>query len=436
MWPATPSSSSRLLNPPGAVIIPSSTLREPVRDEVVVSFLAADHVQRLAGDSVEVPGVGRVFKVVGLFGPNASGKSTVLAALDDLSLAVASGVAPGRKREEAHAFHDPFLLESAQLQQPTRWEVVVWAGGRLWTYKLSIGPDHVHGESLSVGVPGQEVPFFSRLTEPGRTVVRWGDGAPKGKKRRQFLAFVAEGCRPEQPLLAELRDRNVLEVEPLTDWFAELDNFDEDQDAVLFATAHAAMNPDLAPWMTDFLAAHDRSIDNVTLDGEPGVGGRTFAHAMAAATEGDLRLTFRPLSSDGATFDASLLSSGTRQLVGLAPAWRDLVCGHPALILVDELDKSLHKAVSRRLIRAVHQAAGPGQLFFSSHDTRLIDRSLLAPDAVWFVDKSRDGVSRLYSLAEFNPDQLGELGDGLDLGYLDGRFGAIPRIGPLLVGEP
>ncbi|PSM30778.1 hypothetical protein BVG81_008750, partial [Haliangium sp. UPWRP_2] len=63
------------------------------------------------------------------------------------------------------------------------------------------------------------------------------------------------------------------------------------------------------------------------------------------------------------------------------------------------------------------------------HDTNLLDLGLLRADEIWFAEKDAEHASRLYSLAEFKADQLAKLGDRLEDGYLNGRFGAIPFLG-------
>jgi AAA15 family ATPase/GTPase len=61
------------------------------------------------------------------------------------------------------------------------------------------------------------------------------------------------------------------------------------------------------------------------------------------------------------------------------------------------------------------------QLIFSTHDTNLLDQSLLRRDQIWFVEKERT-YSHLYSMLEFSPRKDADL----ERGYLRGRFGAIP----------
>ncbi|MCA9709814.1 MAG: ATP-binding protein, partial [Myxococcales bacterium] len=123
-------------------------------------------------------------------------------------------------------------------------------------------------------------------------------------------------------------------------------------------------------------------------------------------------------------------SDGTRRLVGLSPPLFALM-RTPTAVIIDELDRSLHTLLCRNRIEGFLDAdpSSSGQLIFTTHDTNLLDLTLLPRDSIWFVEKDRSGGSTLYSLAEFKEEQLEQLGSNLERGYLSGRFGAIPFLG-------
>ena len=50
---------------------------------------------------------------------------------------------------------------------------------------------------------------------------------------------------------------------------------------------------------------------------------------------------------------------------------------------------------------------------------------MIRSDEVWFVEKDKDGASRLVSLAEYKPRE------NVQKGYLQGRYSAIPQFGNL-----
>ena len=70
------------------------------------------------------------------------------------------------------------------------------------------------------------------------------------------------------------------------------------------------------------------------------------------------------------------------------------------------------------------------QVVFTTHDTWQLSNDLLRRDEIWFTEKASDGVTTLYSLADFVD------GDGMKIrkdesyekNYLLGKYGAIPSL--------
>ncbi|MFE7508030.1 ATP/GTP-binding protein [Promicromonospora sp. NPDC057488] len=121
-------------------------------------------------------------------------------------------------------------------------------------------------------------------------------------------------------------------------------------------------------------------------------------------------------------------STGTLSWLSLAlPALTILRSG--GVLVVDEIDASLHPQLSQVILRMFkdpdynHTGA---QLIFTTHDTFLLSNqsdSMLAPEETWFTEKARDGATSLFSLADF-PTRADQ---NFAKRYLDGRYGAVPR---------
>jgi len=69
------------------------------------------------------------------------------------------------------------------------------------------------------------------------------------------------------------------------------------------------------------------------------------------------------------------------------------------------------------------------QIIITTHESNLLDLDLLRRDEIWFAEKDQAGASHLYSLADFNvrTDQ------DIRKRYLQGRYGAIPFLGDLML---
>ena len=97
---------------------------------------------------------------------------------------------------------------------------------------------------------------------------------------------------------------------------------------------------------------------------------------------------------------------------------------------MDELDSSLHPHLVRFLLNLIHNPEmNPrnAQLVFNTHDTTVLDQTLMRRDQVWFVEKDEENSTRLYPLTDYKPRK----GEALQKGYLYGRYGALPFTGEI-----
>ena len=102
-----------------------------------------------------------------------------------------------------------------------------------------------------------------------------------------------------------------------------------------------------------------------------------------------------------------------------------------AVLLADEIDSSLHPLLVAKLVELFqNRRTNPNgaQLIFNAQDPTPLGpyagEEPLGRDQVWFTEKDRTGRSTLKALADFDPRTT----DNIELGYLRGRYGAIPSL--------
>ena len=113
-------------------------------------------------------------------------------------------------------------------------------------------------------------------------------------------------------------------------------------------------------------------------------------------------------TAESVAFDLSDESDGTRKLFEFTGGWlRALNTG--ATLFVDELDRSLHPHITRFLVALFHGARNTknAQLVFTTHDTTLLDASLLRRDQIWFVEKDAQQSTKLYPLLDYQQGHSG-----------------------------
>ena len=118
-------------------------------------------------------------------------------------------------------------------------------------------------------------------------------------------------------------------------------------------------------------------------------------------------------------------SRGTLLLIIFISILKDII-DHDKTIIYDELDASLHEKVLLDLLDSFSKRKdNKAQLLFTCHTTYLLHEQLFRRDQVWFTERKDNGGTKLYSLVA-RPDM--EPGEDIQQGYLEGKYGAIPDI--------
>ena len=162
-----------------------------------------------------------------------------------------------------------------------------------------------------------------------------------------------------------------------------------------------------------------------------GIIGKHFGQAAKVEVDADEEVLVELMhnGAGGASFPIKLQheSAGTLSLLQiLGPIVTKLQQG--GLIVMDELNTTLHPLVSREIIKLFsNKATNPAgsQLLFSTHDTNLLSGGILRRDQIWFAEKDESGSTHIYPMSDIRVRAT----DNLERGYLAGKFGAIPFMG-------
>jgi len=135
------------------------------------------------------------------------------------------------------------------------------------------------------------------------------------------------------------------------------------------------------------------------------------------------RAEFEHAPASGAAFnlDFNDESDGTKFFFSLLGHLDDAI-QNDRILLIDELDRSLHPLLVRRIVRAFSQGKSKSQLVFTTHDATLLDADVLRRDQVWFAERDAQHRSTLRRLAAGNV----RLDKALMRAYLDGQFQGVP----------
>ncbi|GII74013.1 hypothetical protein Sme01_64890 [Sphaerisporangium melleum] len=372
------------------------------------------------------PGAGwEAVPVIGIFGPNASGKSNVLDAMLYMRNLVQGSL---RESEpDAGIRRHPFAADAAAHDEPSTYVVDLLLGGVQYTYGLSVNDAQVVEEWMySYPHKVKRTVFHRKLDE-----YSYGEHSPHSMRQvgditASNVLYLSVAARSKQMV-----------VRPVYDWFAGL--LDRSLAAGRFsddaAMTGAVDRRGYLERLTRLLRAADTGIESAELVEEtPAEFAKRSGNVKSAdGYRGMPRkyLVFRH-RGEGSTFSLRLhdQSLGTRALYEIGiPVFRALDRGVP--LIVDELDSSLHPYLSAQLIRLFSDpATNPrgAQLVFTSHDATLLGRiqgeEVLHRDHIWFTEKNEYGETELFPLSEFKPRR----DENRARRYLAGRYGAVPIV--------
>lgn len=369
-----------------------------------------------------MPNLGEsLLPVAAIFGPNASGKSNVIAAITWLRMAV---------RESLREWDDEIPIEpfafAAGWKRPSEFTIESVIAGVRYEYVVELDRQTVRYEALFHYPEKKRRRIFER--EGSQFKLQRGLGSLSGTRGllspRALALSIAR--RFDEPVVSDFADW-LLAAQTLglpasrshgsyyqaarstARWFEEPRG---DQLPLPFRADRAQA---LALLRLADLGIDDVLIDHYAVD-----------HPDGPRMRRRIRLVHRT-AHERAPLNFEAESEGTRtwfHLIG--PVLAALMTG--SLLLFDELDASLHPTLSKQLLRLFQDpATNPkgAQLVFTSHDTSLLNH--LNRDEVWLTEKAEDAVTRLGALADFAGERVRK-SQNLEKAYLHGRFGAIPEV--------
>lgn len=409
-----------------------------LRDEaelsmVVPGWTETDHV------TVDLPGSGdlTVGTVAGIFGSNASGKTTVLRAMWQMSEMVRNSHQTWKPSSRVP--HEPFFVEP-HTGQPTMFDADIFLDGERYQYGFRFDREKILEEWLYSFPKNRPRLLFDRdeSRDPKFRFGRALHGRP---------GIIAELTRPNSLFLSAAVANNHQQLAPLAEWFDGhfVRATFHDRQTRISATLAQAADDVVKRKIVDLLRSADMGIEDFRfveheMDEETKARvtnvmralnpEQTFDDLDWAEVSRDTQFLHRVAGGKTSYLDIGDESDGTRAWLGLiGPVITALERGHA--LVVDELDASLHPKLVSEVIRFFHDPElNPhrAQLIFNTHDPSLMGALLgdspLRRDEVWLTEKGNDGATRLYPLTEFKPRKA----ENLERGYLQGRYGGVPFI--------
>lgn len=367
-----------------------------------------------------------------MYGANASGKSNVIRALDFMHFFVLNSFSALSEGQPIPI--TPFLFDPESSKNQSEFEITFIVDSVRYQYGFAVTQQRVNEEWLIAYPESKPQRWFERIFDPKNSSYKW-------QFSRSFIGqkeVIKTATRTNALFLSTAIQLNNDQLKPVFNWFSgKLDVILPGANINLQFTIDQCVSEHGKQRILSFMNAADISIANIKLEKkafDPGMVPNILALELRDKLIADMygkeltSVKFVHDSSAGSgILDLNDESQGTQKLFAFAGPWLD-VLARGRVLVVDELDTSLHPLLVRHLVGLFHNpATNPlnAQLLISTHDTTLLDPDIYRRDQVWFTEKDKYGATSLYSLAEFKPRK----NEAFERGYLRGRYGAIPFIG-------
>lgn len=399
-----------------------------IKDQQTLSMVASPN-KELVDSHLMSSGLKSLDKVVRscvVYGPNASGKSNVLFALAFMRAVVAESatvIQPGQQYSV-----QPFRLDAQSATEPSEFEITFAEDGIRYEYGFSMRAERIESEWLLVyRAPKPQQWFFRRFDHESKAYDYEFSAHLTGPRK-----LWQDSTRPNALFLSTAVQLNSDLLQPIFSTIvSKIVYFSAGATPAPEYTTALLKDPTNKNAVRDFLASADVGISDIESVSRKALQQKIefSPTGIATPTVSELRELQMPqflheTESGSARFEFHEESLGTQRLYSFAAPVLDVI-QRGKLLIVDELDSSLHSLLVRHLVNLFHnKLANPhgAQLIFSTHDTTLLEDSLFRRDQIWFTEKGRDQATKLYPLTDFSPRK----NEALERGYLTGRYGAIP----------
>lgn len=376
----------------------------------------------------------RLLKLGLIYGANASGKTTILKALDFLHKLV---VNPKMQKSEKFKL-EPFRFDKNTPKQNTVFEIEFLQNGVRYFYEVEINVNAVIRENLYAHNPKKST-VFSRTTdiENQATKIKFGNKIKISNVTQEYFEkitlwnnTVLGGFQKISLVSKELKD--------VTDWFFNYlspgslhlnHNYIEEKE---FAQNKKSI--------IEIIKKADFNISDIMVkpkeyDYYPRVNNLEDKKALGKWIEFQNDMGFKEIefqhSVNDKTYwlDFNSESEGTRKYYSMAGILYILISNSVAFS-IDELESSLHPDLFQHFLLSFLVNSKQSQLIATTHNREILNnRDILRNDAIWITDKNNDDcATELYSLADFDTSVIRDTSNIYNA-YKIGKLGGVPNLG-------
>jgi len=399
-----------------------------IKDEVILNLQATSDAT-MQNDAVFDNGKTSLLKTIAVYGPNASGKSSILKAFMVFRTMILESLL--RSTLSIDLPNEYFKLSTDTINQPSSFEMTFILDGDVFRYGFGVDKKRVISELLMQNTrtlierDGQDIKGNRNYFKEATT-----DLIEHTSEKVLFLTNLASNNGPISKKIVEfIKNTNFISG---TNRGNTLD----------YTFGQFLNNPDMASKMKDFIVKADFGVTDIQAS-ETMVLAKEIPNMPDKFKEllfkEDSQIAQRSIKFIHKKFDRKgneageepldfMLeeSEGTQQMFALSAPIVDTL-EHGKVLFIDEIDASLHPVLCQYLVTLFNSRernSKNAQLIFTTHDISLLNEDFLRRDQIYFTDKNKQSATDLFSLADISERK----GVNFAKRYLEGRYNALPYI--------
>lgn len=412
-----------------------------IKDKVTLSFEATKSNDLEEYYIVEPKKGLRLLKLGLIYGPNASGKTTILKALDFLREIVLDSL--DKKNDEFN--FEPFLFDQITPNESTHFSLDFIKEGIRYLYKIELNKYYISNESLFFYNPSKAL-VFKRKTHINKkkSKIEFGSKIKLSKIQKAILegntiwnntvfgGYLKTNIEFDELLKPLLWFDDHLKplIESHTQLLGYVSNLLENKE---ISTDNVIKYLNKADFNVTDIFSNKEDINLEDFPDNPDIYREHLAN-LSVMDKIEIRSLYlqHRITKDNSKYKYILPfnseSRGTKRYYELSGIL-DLLISYSIIFPIDELESSLHSDLLEHFLLTFLVNAKQSQLIATTHQRELLmKKDILRHDAIWFTEKKTDGSTDLYSLADFDSSVVRDT-TSIYNAYKIGKLGAKPNLG-------
>jgi len=411
-----------------------------IKEQQTLSF-EAEKTNHLEDFYISKIGKRRLLKIALIYGANASGKTTILKALDFLRELALN---PAEKKTEKLNFQ-PFLFDKKTPTENTILSIEFIKNKIKYFYEVEFCHKAIVKENLKFFNPNKAT-IFNRITdlETQFTEIKFGG---KIKVDKTSLKTLEANTLWNNTVLGGFLKTNIeiKELKEVTDWFKDYLHRLVYPKSRLDTFIISLINKDKIKKenVLKILRKADLNISNILIEEKEEDIPDGLLEFLEKSTEipdeklkelkskkkiTAVELEFEHfVDKNKYSLSFELESQGTKRYFGFA-GLLNLLLTNSAAFPIDELEASLHPDLYLHFLLSFLANSKESQIIATTHNREILnDKDIIRDDAIWITDNIKNAATELYSFADFDSSVIRDTTNRLNA-YKSGKLGGIPNV--------